>query len=200
MRTPTNNNGQPSNDGVADLVRAHLAANVEQAAREAPTVDLRERCRVAALGALDVLRMQEHRPELTASPGSLLEHFQALARLAGVSLDNTFRSLGITCGDAPDVASAHGLAFLARQLGLARDEALLRLRWGFARVVCGASTGEWLPQPLPVRGRHATGAVAKMSGVEEVLHRCEAQYNATRRAELRAALNSFTEAYDQARL
>lgn len=141
--------------------------------------------------------MQQYRPDMVDTPGSLLEHYKALAQLAGVSLDNVFRALGITPADAPDATSAHGLAFLARQLGLVRDEALLRLRWGFARLTGGLSPAEWLPAAVPVRGRHATSAASKANDLEQALRRCEADYSPAQRAQLRAAINCFAQVYGQ---
>jgi hypothetical protein len=186
-----------NNDSSDVLLDEALNERFGVSENEGPSLEFRQRCRAAAFGALDVLKMQQHRPDMVDTPGSLLEHYKALARLAGVCLDNVFRALGITPADIPDAASAQGLAFLARQLGLAREEALLRLRWGFARLAGGVSPAAWLPVPVPVRGRHATSTVSKANDLEKALRQCEANYSPARRAELRAAINCFAQVYGQ---
>lgn len=144
------------------------------------------------MGALDIIRMREKRAEAHGA-GSLFDHFKELARLAGVRLAGVFKTLGIREAEAGGPANATGLARLARQLGLARDEALLRLRVGFARL-----TGtEALPpfamnQPVRARGRVSGGN----DKLDDKLRQIEVGYTAKRRTELRAAMDALTSEYD----
>ena len=164
---------------------------------ETPSPEFHARCQTAALGALDVLKMRSHRAQLASRPGSLLEHFEALARQAGVSLDQVFPALGLARAEASDAATARGLARLARQLGLAHDEAARRLRWGFAKLAGLALPSAGDASPLPVRARRARGTVRRQDAVELALRRGEAAYPAARRAELLAAINAMSEEYSR---
>lgn len=185
------NNHAASPDVLAEAVNQHLAVSSEK-----PSPEFHARCQAAALGALDVLRMRACRAQLANQPGSLLEHFEGLARLAGVGLDQVFPALGLAHPEASDTATARGLARLARQLGLAHDEASRRLRWGFAKLAGAMLPPTWDTSPLPVRARRPRGTVRRQDAVEEALRRSEAAYPAARRAELRAAVNVVLEEYE----
>jgi hypothetical protein len=196
MKTPLNDH-QPSPDWLEQAVQAHLAAQAGTPPPASP--EFRARCRTAGLAALDVLKMQRHRPELAATPGSLIDHFQALARLAGVKLDGVLQTLGIPRTDMTDAASVHGLALLAQHLGLAGDEAVLRVRWGMAQLAGLVGPADWPDAPEPVRERRkpvSSGQPRAEHSLTQTLLDCESNYTPARRAELRAALNAVAEVYE----
>ena len=196
MKTRTNDH-QPSPDWVEQAVRSHLAARAHPADLELPSPEFHARCQAAAWGALDVLKLQQHRWRAASAPGSLREHFETLARLAGVKLDLAFQTLGISPTDTPDADSVRGLATLARRLGLARDEVMLRLRWGFAKLAGAEAMAGWLGTMQPVRARSSRGGNRNTGSLEQVLRRREADYSPARRTKLRAALNVAAEVYEQ---
>ncbi len=192
------NDHQPSYDWLEQAVQAHLAANAKPVPPASP--EFRARCRTAALGALDVLKMQQHRQQLAAEPGPLVEHFEALALLAGVKLDAAFQTLGITCVNATDAACARGLALLAQHLGLACDEVVLRVRWGLAQLAGEVVPTEWPGALALAHARCRPGSSSKARAtrlLNQALLDCEKNYSPARRAELRAALNAVTEVYGQ---
>lgn len=197
MKTPLNDH-QPSPDWLEQAVQAHLATKAKPAPPASP--EFRARCRTAALGALEVLKMQQHRQQLTDVPGSLVEYFEALARLAGVKLDTAFQTLGISRTGTPDVASSRGLALLAQHLGLACDEVVLRARWGVAQLAGAVVPTDW-PGALALartrRGPGSAGQTRAKRSLNQALLDCEKNYGPARRAELRAALNAVAEVYEQ---
>jgi hypothetical protein len=197
MKTALNDH-QPSSDWLEQALQAHLTAKTKPAPPASP--EFRARCRTAALGALDVLKMQQHRQQLAPTAGSLIEHFEALARLANVKLDAAFQTLGITCVDATDAACARGLALLAQHLGLACDEVVLRVRWGVAQLTGVVAPTEWpgtLILARPRRGAGSEGQTRAKRSLNRTLLDCEKNYSPARRAELRAALNAVAEVYGQ---
>jgi len=192
------NDQQPSPDWLEQAVQAHLAAKANPVPPASP--EFRARCRTAALGALDVLKMQQHRQQLAEAHGSLLDHFEALARLAGVKLDAAFQTLGVTRAETPDVTSTRALALLAQHLGLACDEVVLRVRWGVAQLADAVVPAEW-PDALVLartrRGAGSAGQTRAKRSLNQTLLDCERNYSPARRAELRAALNAVAEVYGQ---
>jgi hypothetical protein len=162
-----------------------------------PSADFNRRCVAAVTGALDVARMREHRQRLANTPGSLAEHFQALARLAEVKSDSVFKILGIARADEPDITSARGMAQLSRHLGLSQTEAILRLRCGYAQLNGVRLPTEWQGAPLPARGRQGIVSTFNIDAASKTLRRVEADYEPKRRAELNAAVNVFAEVYER---
>lgn len=189
------NDHQPSPDWLDQAVRAHLAANAKPVPPASP--EFRARCRTAALGALDVLKMQQHRRQFVDKPGSLVEHFEALACLAGVKLDAAFQTLGIAREDKSDVTSVRGLALLAQHLGLTCDEVVLRVRWGVAQLAGAVLPAEWPGEQVPSRASRKAGSAAQPRSLNQSLLDCEENFSPARRAELRAALNAVAEVYGQ---
>jgi len=193
------NNHQPTPDWLDQAVREYQATKSNPDPPASP--EFLGRCRTAALGALEVLKMQQHREQLAPTPGSLVEHFKALAVLAGVKLDAAYQTLGITQLDAPEVANTRGLVLLAQHLGLACDEVVLRLRWGIAQLAGAVLPTVW--SGTPVRARRGTDNARQIRvapSLNLALLDCEKNYSPARRAELRDALNTVTEVYaDDAR-
>jgi hypothetical protein len=194
MKTPLNDN-QPSADWIEQAVQAHLAAKppVPQ-----PTSEFLARCRIAGLGALDVLKMQRHRPQFANAPGSLKEHLDNVARSAGVKLEAVVETLGIMRGNASDTINTRGLAQLGQYLGLACDEVVLRVRWGMAQTAGIVASVAWPGVPVHVRRRAGSSCKSQTShSVTDALHVCEKNYSPVLRAELRDALNAVAEVYDR---
>jgi hypothetical protein len=194
MKTPINDH-EPPPDWVEQAVQAHLATRLKL---PEPSPEFRSRCRVAALGAFDVLKMQQHRQQLARAPGSLCEHFEALARAAGVKLEGVFKALGIAAANTLDAANVRGLAQLAQHLGLACEEVVLRVRWEVAQLAGMAPAEAWAGANTsgPARRRAgSSGHTKNPSSTHNALLVCERSYHPARRAQLRAALAAVEEVY-----
>jgi hypothetical protein len=189
------NDHKPSLDWVEQVVQAHLAVSLKP---PEPSPEFRSRCRAAALGAFDVLKMRQHRKRLAGAPGSLREHFEALARAAGVKLEAVFKALDIVCADTVDAANVRSLAQLAQHLGLACEEVVLRVRWEVAQSAGTAPVAAWVGAKAfgPARRRAgSSGQIKAPSSAHNALLVCERNYRPSRRAQLRAALAAVEEVY-----
>ena len=182
------NNHEPPREWLDAALREHFASGQ-------PSETYLERCRSAALGALDVLKMQQHREALASQPGSLVEHIRSLAEQAGVKLQSVLQTLGVAAESDSNAASAFGWAQLAQIIGLDREETALRLRLGFARVAGVVGLEDW-PDTELVRAREEVEPTRKARSLAETLRHAEAGYSPQRRAELRAALNAVAKVYD----
>jgi hypothetical protein len=182
------NNHEPPREWLDAALREHFAA-VE------PSETYLQRCRSAALGALDVLKMQECRQEWGSEPGSLVEHIRSLARHAGVQLQAVLQAMGITAESDSNATSASGWTQLAHLVAMDREEAILRWRWGFARSAGVVELEDW-PDIEPVRARGEVEPLRRARSLAEILRRAEAGYSSQRRAELRAAINAVERVYD----
>ena len=162
-----------------------------------PKPDFEKRCKEAVLRGLDVLRMNRCQPQLQDSFGSLIEHFRAVARVAGVKLEGVLASLGIGPTASPNAANAPGLALLAQHIGLEYEDALFRLRLAYA-LVCRTSARPDLRAALqPQRSRDTASSAHSLESTKTALQRCEAQYDPPQRAELQKMESVFAGAYKQ---
>ena len=173
-----NSNSNNENARLDQALRAHAAWRGE------PSPDCRARCRAAAHGALDLLKMQQHRARVGSPPGSLQDYLNALARAAGVTLDATFTALRSESGPA----SVTALVQIAQHLGLLRDEVVLRVRWGVSQAA-GFTSG--FGAPVRCRGARITDTPSD----ETMLAEHEREYQESQRAALRKALRAVDEVY-----
>jgi hypothetical protein len=197
MSKPLKNDDEATPDWVEQLLQAHHAVATGPVETEMRSQDFRARCLAAAVSGIEVSKMRRQRYRLAGVPGSLRDHFENLARLAGVKLGGVFKVLGIIRADFPDARSARGLARLARQLELPCEEVMLRLRCGFAELAGAPLLDGWLGMPQPARARRTAVRSSDIQRLSQHLRGREADYSPSRRSELRAALNAVAEVYGQ---
>jgi hypothetical protein len=170
-------NPLPEPEGwLTEVLQDYFAPDV--GALESPSVDFPARCREAALRGLEIARMHRERRKIEGTIGSLRDHLAALARLAGVRLDEVLIYLGVKNAEEPDPSSAYGLARLAQMLGMNRSEASLRMRIGFAVEAPSSGSRQLATAIEPALARDSE---RKALQIEPLLLACEAAYDEDRR-------------------
>lgn len=156
------------------------------------TDELRQLCREASLRALDIQKLRDERKNLGQLIVSLHEYIKALANRANVNLRPLLVAFQIRRPDRPDRASAHGLARLARYIGLKRDEAWLLMRLGYAR-----QAGKDIPVTADgfARQHRNRPPCDSRSECKAVLDQLEAKYNREMRESLHAMAVTFRAVY-----
>lgn len=187
-------------DWLNHALHAHLASRPTRIGDIPVSADFQERCRDAALAALDVLKMRRQLASSGNVPGSLLDLFSLLATRASVGLERVFQTFGIRSTEPLNETSARGLARLSCQIGLSHAESALRLRWGFAKCLVPNLIPDWSADLVPVRARQtdSNSSTTKSPNHDEALQRCESRYSVEQRHELRAALAAFSTVFESA--
>lgn len=156
------------------------------------TDELRQLCREASLRALDIQKLREERKNLGQLIVSLHDYLKTLAKRANVNLRPLLAAFEIRRPDRPDRNSAHGLARLARYIGLKQDDAWLLMRLNYARYggqgVSAMADG--------FAKQHLNGPPCdSRSECKAALDQLEAKYNREMREGLHAMAATFRAVY-----
>ncbi len=174
----------------ADLPIDTLLKQHYQNPGDCPPPRVLERAGEGALHALDLLHLEDQRPLLKDTVGSLSQHITALAAAARISIKEIAGILRLPPDAESSTAAARAWAWLASTLGIGPEEVDLRLRWGFAFNPSGPrlqrSMGRQQPSLSSVHADHTATPEARLQD-EELTYALEQRRDL---AALRAAARS----------
>jgi hypothetical protein len=150
----------------------------------------RERCRMAALLALDIAKMRAGRKDEDHRPEPLFDYVRTLAEKTGADFQRLLVGFGIIHPDRLAEPTIEAFARLSARLGLELNEAIFRLRQQFTRFLgletvehtCGLGRGGGNQDPW----KHC----------EAALNEAEACYSREHQVSLDRAVRAMKRAYN----
>jgi hypothetical protein len=176
--------GDPPSWLVAAVRSYHSVGRTTRGQLVADSDPFRERCRMAALLALDLARMRAGRKKEITLPDALLNYFRELAKRVGANWQRITAGCGINQAEPMDA-----LVGLAVRIGMGIEEAEIRLRSQLAI----SYSRERLEEAFALGRRQSDGD--PWEDCEAVLATLESKYDRNQRVKLNRAMRVLRQAY-----